>query len=80
MSPHAEHFYDILRINHLVHKPMLDVDPARDRSCQVSNKLLIWWGSLVWILSKNRQKKYCFTLQIGVDDFLCVLLGLFSKN
>lgn len=60
MRPHPKDFHAVLLFEHLVHEPMMDVDPSRVGSCEIANQLFIGRRSLERILHDKSQQ--CFGL------------------
>ncbi len=59
MCPHADDFHCFDVIKYLVNQPVLDVYSSGACSGQISQKLLIWRGSLIGIFFEDFEKARC---------------------
>lgn len=50
MSPHADHLDGVFGLIDLIDQSVLDIDPTRIGSCQITNQFLVTWRGLERIL------------------------------
>jgi len=80
MRPHPNHFHSAPIFKDLIDETMLDIDAARIRSGQITDKLFISWGSLEGVDFKNLKQLFSFWLQSNGYKFLCIFLRLLGEN
>lgn len=76
MRPHAQDADNALLQKDFVHQTVMDVDAARVRPGQITDKFLERWRSLEGILRKDFQQRFGVGLQPRGCEFLCVLARL----
>src|SRR5258706_15617011 len=80
MGPHPDGFHDVLPPKHLVDETMVDVDPARECSGEVSDGLLKRRRRLKGIGAENLDQSLGFGLETGAAQLLSILGGLRRKD
>ena len=80
MSPEAEYLHHSEVVQHLVDQPVLDVDPARIGTCQVTNQLLEGRRSLIGVLCQSGKQEFRLALETGGRQLFRILLGLPRKD
>ena len=80
MGPHPDHFDDALRVQDLVHQPMLNVDPARTGAREIANEFLETRRRLSRILPQNLEKLLGLLLEPAAREFAGVSLRLTRKD
>ena len=82
MSPHAQNLDDSLFLQHLVHKPVLNVDPPRTGTGQITHQFLKGGWRLERILREDLEQDLSFVFQAGAGKLLrissCLAGELFS--
>ena len=73
VGPHAEDLDGLDVVQHLIDKPVLDVDPAGTRPCQVAKESLVGRGSLIRVLRQNLEKALGGRFQAGAGQLLCIV-------
>lgn len=79
MGPHADDFHGFYVIQYLVNQTMLDIYPSRACAGEITQKFLIWRGSLVGVFPENPNQMRCLRFQTGTCYFLGILLCLFGE-
>jgi hypothetical protein len=79
MGPHAQDFNGSALWKHLVYQPVLDVNPARASSAQITLEFLKRRRLLKRIDPKNRKEHLGFLSQPRAREFLRILFSLPSK-
>ena len=65
MRPHLDGLDGLLLLENLVDKPMLDIDPSRERTLQITQQLLVARRALKGILLQNRVALGCLDKEVG---------------
>lgn len=76
MSPKTNDFDGLDRGKHLIDQAVLNVDPPRASTRQISDQLLVRGRILIRIGSQDFEKSFSFRPQAGGGEFLRVLLRL----
>jgi len=63
MCPHADDFYCLDVIHHLIHKAVLDIDSPGASTGKVTNEFFIWWRHLIGIFCQDFEKPFGLRLQ-----------------
>ena len=80
MSPQPQYLYYSLSLEHLIHEPVLDVDPSGVCAGQIADEFFVGWRVLKRIIRQNTQKKLCLRFQTRARQLLGVLLRLFCED
>lgn len=76
MSPHAQNVDDASFSVNLIDESMLDVDPPRIATSQISDKFFETRWSSEWVIGDKLQKRLSLRLQPRRREFLRILLRL----
>ena len=79
MGPHAQDFNGSALWKHLIYQPVLDVNPARESSAQITLEFFKRRLLLKRIDPKNRKERLGFFSQARAREFLRILFSLPSK-
>ena len=80
VSPHPKDFHHLLLLEHLVHKTVLDVDPARVGSGEIPEELLASRRRAKGIPFKYLEQTQRAFLQTGAGELLCVALRVLGVD
>lgn len=60
MGPHPKDFHHLFLLEHLVDKPMMDIDPSRVGSSEIPDQFLIGRWVLEWIRRHRGEERFSF--------------------
>jgi hypothetical protein len=80
VGPHPEDLYRTVRVQNLIDQAMLDVDPARVSSFEVTDQFLEGWRALSRIAAEDLQEFLRFFAKSASREFPSVFLGLPRKD
>ena len=72
MGPHADDLDGLDVVQHLIDKPVLDIDAAGTRPCKVAKESLERRGSLIRVLRQNLEQALGLRFQAGAGLLLCI--------
>lgn len=76
MRPETKHFHDLIRLEHLINKPVLNVDTARIGAREITDQLFVWGRILVGTAFDDLEQFLRLFLKPGCCELLSVFLGL----
>ena len=72
MRPHPDDLHRLDIIQHLIHKPMLNVDPAGAGAGEVADKLLVGRRRLAGVLCEKIEETLRLRFQARSGELFCV--------
>src|SRR4051794_3696407 len=80
MSPHTEDLHRVFRFEDLVDEPLLNVNPSRVGTREVTHELFEWRWFLERVCFENVEECFGFRAKSRGSEFLSVLLCLLCEN